>query len=142
MKSSNARSWQTATLIIVAIGLIVFALSGYLRPALRAATTPLLSAQEWISSRFIAMYEFVTVPRDVASLRASNDELEKEVAQLQAQIIELNQQLREQNVLYALLNFERANPTGSQYRSVRHGSRHWARPQSLYALYFHQSRFR
>ena len=115
MKSSNTRSWQTITLVIVAVGLIVFALSGYMQPALRTISAPLLTAQEWLSSRFIAMYDFVTVPRDVASLRARNEELETEISSLQTEIIELKQQLREQDVLYALLNYERANPTGSQY---------------------------
>jgi rod shape-determining protein MreC len=53
------------------------------------------------------------VPRDVASLRQRNAELEAEVASLQTQIIELQQQVTETNVLSALLDFARANPSYS-----------------------------
>jgi predicted nucleic acid-binding Zn-ribbon protein len=38
---------------------------------------------------------FCHSPRDVASLRARNEELEKEISSLQTRIIDLNQQLSE-----------------------------------------------
>jgi len=113
MKATRFRFWQV-WIAIALIGLILLALSGYLRPVFRAATSPIIVAQEWLSDRFIAVYEFVTVPRDVAALSARNKELEKEVAGLQSQIIELQEQLREAQLLYALLDFARANPK-SQY---------------------------
>ena len=72
--------------------------------------TPFVSAQRWLSTRYMAVYDFVTAPRDVASLRARNIELESEVSQLQTQIIELQQQISETSILYALLDFARANP--------------------------------
>jgi rod shape-determining protein MreC len=97
------------------VGLVLFALSGYMRPLFRTVTSPLIAAQEWLSTRFLAVYEFVTVPRDVASLSARNQALENEVAGLQAEIIELQQQLREAQLLYALLDFARARP---QYQYV------------------------
>ncbi len=109
MRASRARFWQAA-IIVIMVGLVLFALSGYMRPLFRVVSSPLISAQEWFSSRFIAVYEFVTVPRDIATLRARNQALENEVAGLQAQIIELQQQLREAQLLYALLDFARARP--------------------------------
>jgi rod shape-determining protein MreC len=109
MKPPRHRFWQAAILIIFA-GLVLFALSGYMQPLFRSVTSPLIAAQEWISSRFMAVVEFVTIPRDVATLRSRNLELENEVAGLQAQIIELQQQLREAQLLYALLDFARARP--------------------------------
>lgn len=115
MRASGNRFWQTATLVIIVVGLILFGLSGYMQPLFRTVLSPVVDVQRWFSSRYMAIYEFVTVPRDVASLRARNQELEQEVAGLQAQIIELQQQLREAQVLYALLDFARANPQGGQY---------------------------
>lgn len=114
MRASRSRFWQAA-IILILVGLVLFALSGYMRPLFSTVTSPLISAQEWLSTRFLAVYEFVTVPRDVAALRARNQALEDEVAGLQAQIIELQQQLREAQLLYALLDFARARP---QYQYV------------------------
>jgi len=104
------RYWQTAMLVLVVIGILVLALSGYLGPLLRLALNPMVGAQGWLSSRYMAVYEFVTVPRDVASLRARNAQLENDVSRLQTQVIQLQQQQRQAQVLYALLNFARANP--------------------------------
>ncbi len=104
------RYWQTAMLVLVVVGILVLALSGYLGPLLRVALNPLVGAQGWLSSRYMAVYEFVTVPRDVASLRARNAQLEDDVSRLQTQVIQLQQSQRQAQVLYALLNFARANP--------------------------------
>ena len=104
------RNWQTAMLVLVVVGILVLALSGYLGPLLRLVLNPLVGAQGWLSSRYMAVYEFVTVPRDVASLRARNAQLENDVSRLQTQVIQLQQQQRQAQVLYALLNFARANP--------------------------------
>ncbi len=84
-------------------------------PLFSTVLKPMVNVQEWLATRYMAIYEFVTVPRDIASLRARNQQLEQEVTSLQAQIIELQQQLREAQVLYALLDFARSNPQGGQY---------------------------
>lgn len=110
MKNPRSQFFRTATIIVVVAGLVLFALSGYMQPLFRSALTPFVSVQTWLSTRFMAVYDFVTVPRDVASLRAQNEALESEVAGLQTQIIELEQQLREAEVLYALLDFARSSP--------------------------------
>jgi rod shape-determining protein MreC len=110
MNISIPRLWQTMVLLVVVGGVILLALSGYLSPVLKVALSPFLSAQSWLSNRYMALVEFVTVPRDVASLRQRNVELENQVSQLQTQLIQLQQQLREAQVLYALLDFARARP--------------------------------
>ncbi|MHB0923352.1 MAG: rod shape-determining protein MreC [Bellilinea sp.] len=110
MKNPRSQFFRTTTIIVVVAGLVLFALSGYMQPLFRSALTPFVSVQTWLSTRFMAVYDFVTVPRDVASLRAQNEALESEVAGLQTQIIELEQQLREAEVLYALLDFARSSP--------------------------------
>ncbi|MDT8899158.1 MAG: rod shape-determining protein MreC [Thermanaerothrix sp.] len=110
MKALVSRFWQTAFVLIVAGGLILLALSGYLQPLLRSVMSPLVGVQQWISSRYIAAYQFLTAPRDMAALQQRNFELEQQVAELQAQVIELQQQLREAQVIYALLDFARSHP--------------------------------
>jgi rod shape-determining protein MreC len=110
MKRISPSSWQTAVLILVIGGLIFLALGGYLSPILRVALDPFVTVQQWLSSRYLAIVEFVTVPRDVASLRQRNAELEGKVASLETQIVQLQQQLSEQQVLYALLEFARTRP--------------------------------
>jgi rod shape-determining protein MreC len=102
--------WKTAILSLVVIGVLVLALSGYLNSTIKTALEPLIRVQSWLSSRYVAIYEFLTVPRDVTYLRQRNTQLEDEVSSLQKQVIELDQQLREAQVLYALLDFARARP--------------------------------
>jgi rod shape-determining protein MreC len=118
MKANPPRYWQTAMLVLVVVGLVFLSLGGYLRPALTTASSPFVSIQQWISIRYMAIYEFLTVPRDVASLRQRNSELENQVSNLQTQVIQLEQQLREADVLYALLDFARSRPQNEYVASA------------------------
>lgn len=88
----------------------MLSLSGYVNFAIRATVSPVIGAQQWLSTRFVAIYDFFTVPRDVYTLRQKNAELEDKISELQTNIIELQEQLKEANVLYALLDFARARP--------------------------------
>lgn len=110
MKSIPPRTWQTVAIVLILVGVFLLALGGYLAPFLRTTLNPLVSVQDWLASRYQAVVEFLTVPRDVASLRQRNAELEEQNALLEAQIIELQSQLREADVLYALLDFARSRP--------------------------------
>jgi len=110
MRPSFPRSLQTTIILLVAIGLVALALGGYFGILSDWFGRSVVSAQTWISSRYVAVVDFLAVPRDVASLRQRNAELEAEVAQLQRQVIELQQQVTETEMLSALLDFARANP--------------------------------
>ena len=110
MKSKFPRSLQTVVIILVALGLVALALGGYFNPVTNWLTRITVDAQTWISGRYLAVADFLTVPRDVASLRQRNAELEADVAQLQTQIIDLQQQVTETDILSALVDFARANP--------------------------------
>ena len=110
MKSNLSRSLQTTIIALVAIGLLALALGGYFNPVSSWFTSLVVDVQTWISTRYLAVSDFLTVPRDVASLRQRNTELEAEVAQLQTQVINLQQQVTETNILSALVDFARANP--------------------------------
>jgi len=107
---SRLRSLQTLVFGLVAVGLVLLALGGYLAPISRIALNPFIAVQSWIATRYQAVQEFIRAPQDTARLRQRNSELEAEVAQLQSQIIDLQQQLAGTNVLSALVDFARANP--------------------------------
>ena len=103
------RSFQTAALAILVVGILLLALGGYLTPISRVALSPFISTQTWLASRYLAIRDFMTAPRDVVRLAQINDLLEAEVSRLQSQIIELQQQNSELQVLSALLDFARTH---------------------------------
>lgn len=110
MKTSVSRSLQTVIIALVVVGLLALALGGYFSPVTSWFTRLIVDVQTWVSTRYMAVSEFLTVPRDVASLRQRNSDLEGEVAQLQTQVINLQQQVIETKILSALVDFARANP--------------------------------
>jgi rod shape-determining protein MreC len=107
---NSSRSFQTATLALVVIGILLLALGGYLSPLSRYALSPFISAQTWLASRYQAVRDFIYAPRDVARLSQQNAQLEAEIARLQAQIIDLQQQNTQLQVLSALLDFASSHP--------------------------------
>jgi rod shape-determining protein MreC len=110
MKSSSVRPWQAVILGFVVIGLMALALGGYLSPITRYALAPFITAQTWLASRFQTLQNFFSAPQDLARLRQRNQELETQVSQLQAEIIDLKQQLAETRILSALVDFARVHP--------------------------------
>jgi len=110
MKKNFPRSLQTIVIALLAIGVVALALGGYLTSLSNLVNQTIVGAQTWVSTRYLAVIDFLTVPRDVASLRQRNAELEAEVARLQTQVIELQQQVTETQILSALVDFARASP--------------------------------
>ena len=94
-------------------GVLILAFGGYFSTASNWLSGLLVDTQTWFSTRFVAVQDFLTAPRDVTSLRQRNAELENEVASLQAQVIELQQKVSETETLAALVEFSRANPESS-----------------------------
>ena len=107
MRLFSARTLQIGVLIIVTLGLIILALSGYLAPVTRVIMTPFIQAQTWVSLRYQAFQNFFNTPADTARLLQRNAELEAENARLQIQVIELQQQVIEAQVLATLLDYAR-----------------------------------
>jgi len=103
------RSFQTAALALLIVGILLLALGGYLAPISRVALSPFISTQTWLASRYLAIRDFLTAPQDVTRLSQLNSQLEAEVARLQSQIIELQQENSELEVLSALLDFARTH---------------------------------
>ncbi|MCJ7584762.1 MAG: rod shape-determining protein MreC [Anaerolineales bacterium] len=110
MKKNFPRSLQTIVIALLAIGVVVLALGGYLTSLSNFVNQTIVGAQTWVSTRYLAVVDFLTVPRDVASMRQRNAELEAEVARLQTQMIELQQKVTETQILSALVDFARASP--------------------------------
>ncbi|HVM70230.1 MAG TPA: rod shape-determining protein MreC [Anaerolineales bacterium] len=113
MKSSFPRSLQTIVIFLVVVGLVTLALGGYFSPVTNWFSRVVVDVQTWVSDRYLAVLDFLTVPRDVASLQQSNAQQEAEIARLQSQVIDLEQQVTETNILSALVDFARANPSYS-----------------------------
>jgi rod shape-determining protein MreC len=103
------RSFQTAALVLLIVGILLLALGGYLAPISRVALSPFISTQTWLASRYLAIRDFLTAPQDVTRLSQLNAQLEAEVARLQSQIIKLQQENSELQVLSALLDFARTH---------------------------------
>jgi rod shape-determining protein MreC len=113
MKDFFSRSVQTTILFLLVAGILALALSGSLGFISNNFNTWLVSAQSWVSTRFVVIQDFLTVPRDVVALRQRNAELEAEVARLQVQVVTLQNSVSEADALAALVNFSRSNPENS-----------------------------
>ncbi len=117
MRNLFSRTLQTTIIFLIVGGVIALALGGYFSSASNVFTGSLVNLQTWFSQRFVAVQDFLTAPRDMASLRQRNSELEAEVSDLQAQVIQLQQEVGETQILAALVDFSRANPENT-YRAA------------------------
>lgn len=104
------KSIKPVTVVLIAMGLLLLALGGYLSPILVKISRPFFGVQEWISSRYVAVAQLVNAPQDVEELRIKNIELNNEVARLQSQIAVLQAQLEESQGLEELLGYARRRP--------------------------------
>src|SRR5262245_30556420 len=110
MRNLFSRTLQTTIVFLVVGGIMALALGGYFSSASNVFTGSLIKLQTCFSSRFVAVQDFITAPRDMASLRQRNIELEADNAELQAQVIQLQQQVGETQILAALVDFAQARP--------------------------------
>jgi len=117
MKETLSRTLQTIIIFLIIGGLLALALGGYFGFISKWFNRSIIAIQTWISARYLAIQDFLTVPRDVISLRQRNAELEAKIAQLQTHVIELEQQVTETQILAALVDFSRVNPE-STYKAA------------------------
>lgn len=110
MRPARNNPYQLITLIVIAAGVLLLALGGYLSPLLNGTLKPINGVQAWLYTRFQAVQDFLQAPADIASLRQENAQLRSENANLQTEIITLQQQVSEIELLSALLDFARARP--------------------------------
>lgn len=109
-KPLRENPYQLVVLVLLAAGVLLLALGGYLSPVINAILQPVQGAQTWLYDRFQAIQDFINAPADIARLRQENAQLQAENASLQTEIIALQQQVSEIELLSALLDFARARP--------------------------------
>jgi len=115
---SSSRALLALTFILIAGGLLVLNLGGYLQAAEGMALRPLGALQGWLSQRVTAIQTLLTSPTDLATLRAENLRLEAEVARLERELIAVREQAAEAEVLAGLLGYARTRPE-SRYVAAR-----------------------
>jgi len=118
MSRSSSRALLALTFILIAGGLLVLNLGGYLQAAEGMALRPLGALQGWLSQRVTAVQTLLTSPTDLATLRAENLRLEAEVARLERELIAVREQAAEAEVLAGLLGYARTRPE-SRYVAAR-----------------------
>ena len=109
-KLFTPKNIRNLIIILVVVGVLFLAISGYLTPLFSFSVSPFISAQSWLSQRYLAFNDFFNSPRDMATLRAENARLESEVAMLQSEVVALQENLAQSDILYTLLDFARTNP--------------------------------
>src|SRR5688500_20281460 len=80
MRNLFSRTLQTTIIFLVVGGIMALALGGYFSSASNVFTGSLINVQAWFSTRFVAVQDFLTAPRDIASLRQRNVDLEADNA--------------------------------------------------------------
>ena len=109
-KFFTPKNLRNLVIILVVAGILFLAISGYLTPVFSFSISPFISAQSWLSQRYLAFSDFFNSPRDMAPLRTENARLESQVAMLQSEIVALQENLAQSEILYTLLDFARSNP--------------------------------
>ncbi|NLE84146.1 MAG: rod shape-determining protein MreC [Chloroflexi bacterium] len=109
-KLLTPKNLRNLVIILVVAGILFLAISGYLTPLFSFSVSPFVSAQSWLSQRYLAFSDFFNSPRDMATLRSENARLENEVAMLQSEIVALQENVAQSDILYTLLDFARTNP--------------------------------
>jgi len=110
MKTAIQKYWRVAASVLIVAGLLLLALSSYLAPAIQVIMNPIVAAQSWFGTRYLAIYNLVRSPGDVTALRQDNERLRTENALLRSQLIQLQEQQKDYSTLYALLKVARTSP--------------------------------
>lgn len=109
-KLLTPKNLRNLIILMVVGGVLFLAISGYLTPIFSLSVSPFISAQSWLSQRYLAFSDFFNSPLDMATLSSENQRLENEVAMLQSEVVALQENLAQADILYALLDFARTNP--------------------------------
>ena len=110
MNSALQRYWRPGVILLLVGGALFLGFGGYLAPVIRLASSPVILAQRWLATRYLAIYQSVNSPQDMAELRQRSATLEEQNARLQSQVIELQQQLKDSEFKDELLGFARSRP--------------------------------
>ena len=109
-KRINFRNWKKIVLVLFVLGIAFLALSGYMAKAIDRLMAPVVQAQSTLMERLNFIVNLFSISQDQVALVAENEDLKNQVAELQNRIIQLQQNLNEADILYALLGFARSSP--------------------------------
>ncbi len=109
-KRINFRNWKKIVLVLFVLGIAFLALSGYMAKAIDRLMAPIVQAQSTLMERLNFIINLFSISQDQVALVAENEDLKNQVAELQNRIIQLQQNLNEADILYALLGFARSSP--------------------------------
>ena len=110
MRKINFRNWKKIVLVLIVLGIAFFALSGYMNKVIDRLMGPVIRVQSTVMERLNFVVNLFSISQTEVELAAENEELKKQVAELQNYIIQLQQNLNEADILYALLGFARSSP--------------------------------
>ncbi len=99
MRDFLQKYWRVGAIALILSGVMVFALSGYLAPYLRIVVDPVVGAQRWLATRYLALFQMARSPADVTALLSQNEQLKNENALLRSQVIQLQEQQKDNDVL-------------------------------------------
>lgn len=122
MKKIGFRNWKKIAVIFLVTGILLFALSGYMAKVFDALVTPLIGAETWFSSRVNTLSNLFISSGEAARLKAENERLQDELGEKKAEIVELEQSVKEAEILYALLGFARRRPEENYISAMVIGS--------------------
>lgn len=113
----SRRLGQTIAIILVIVGILVLSLGGYLNSIMSTAIEPVLSMQQWITTRVAITRSLFGTPSDLVLLQQENLSLQNQLAELQSQVISLQQQVSDIQILSALLDFAQKQPN-NEYKAA------------------------
>jgi len=100
-------------LLLTAVGLVILGQVGVIAPVQDLALRGVTGAQHSLSTAFFNIRDFFTAPRNLQELIQRNNQLEAQVAQLEAEVVTLQEQASEADALRALLGAARQQPENS-----------------------------
>ncbi len=109
-KRINFKNWKKIVLVLFVLGIAFLALSGYMAKFIDRVMSPVVQAQSTLMERLNFIINLFSISQDQVALVAENEDLRNQVAELQNRIIQLQQNLNEADILYALLGFARSSP--------------------------------
>ncbi len=110
MRKINFRNWKKIVLVLLVLGISFLALSGYLAKGIDRVMTPVIRMQSTLIDRLNFIVNLFNVSQRDLEIVAENEALKEQVSDLQKRIIQLQQDLNEADILYALLGFARSSP--------------------------------
>jgi len=110
MRDFLQKYWRTGASLLIITGIMLLALGGFLGPVFQKVLDPLVAVQRWVALRYLALYQTVRSPGDMAAIRKENEELRNENALLRTQIVQLQEEQKDNDVLYSLLRVARERP--------------------------------